>query len=222
MSNHEDLNLDDIVAKIKPLLRAGTANTLEVGKWLLIAQKKLDGTGVTFKRFCAKNFPHYKQPTLDMYKRMADNLEKVQAHHPSIRDEILVMSILKADQHLAAALRRVDRAFNKHARKDKRDASAAKANTNNKSKFADINKFQKGTGTDNGADLVDEALETFDRVIKVAKEIAFSRNEKERNHAIETAIKYFRGQIKFDQLPKYKRQSAKPPHVKDAPNLAAA
>ncbi len=54
------LSLDEVTAKIKTLHRGSVANTLEIGKWLLVAQKKCEELGVTFKEHCAKHFPYYK------------------------------------------------------------------------------------------------------------------------------------------------------------------
>jgi hypothetical protein len=217
MSQQADFSLEDLTAEIHSLhragleiVRAGTTNALEVGRRLLAVQKSLEGTGVTFKDYCVKHFPYYKEDAINKYKRMAANRETLVRTDPFISDKI-PDHINKADAYLAKEVRKLPGGAprSKHARRTPRPSKRDTLNQINKSKAVSAT--------------VHNDEPTFDWYLIQAMKIARSRwNEPEQHHARDAAAKFLRGEITADQLPKYERQGPRPMQVNDAPSIVAA
>src|SRR5262245_12821788 len=92
-ANIENLNLEQIAVEINKRFRRGVENAPEVGRLLILAQKKLEGTGTTFRDYCDEHFA-YALSTLEVYKRLATNLDLLKPILPTIQETIPTMGIL--------------------------------------------------------------------------------------------------------------------------------
>jgi hypothetical protein len=216
----ESLTLEQIAAKIKPLLRVGIENALEVGALLVLAQSKLP-EGMTFKQYCADNFKN-AQSTLDLFKRLAVNLEKCLPLRENIRDEILTMGILEADAHLSALVKGIEHAVNKPARtkEDTKKSGGSPTPPDGTSTPPDFSKINANDELDDEPPVDEQdGLRYF---LEEAKLVIDSQQDKKARKAIlDSSVKYLRGDVTLDQVPDVTRQQAQSGPAKEAPENRA-